>query len=473
MRGAQWHDLLGDRHFYRQMFSIAIPVALQQLITVGINLMDTIMLSHMGDAQLSAASLAGQFVNMFHIFSMGIGMGASVLTARYWGMRDLHSLRKSITIMLRLCAILITVFAAATLISPAGIMALYTPDAEIINLGCTYLAYMVPCFLCLGLSNTVTIVLRTARQVRIPLVCSICAFFINIFFNWVFIFGNLGAPRMEIAGAALGTLLARIFELLFICGYFFFKDERIGYRLRHLALPCRDLVGEYFRTAIPVLISDGLLALGNNAVSMIMGRIGRTFVAANSVTSIVQQLSTVLIQGICHASGIITGNTLGEGDKEKAQQQAFSFLGTGIILGLLASLLIYIVKMPLINFYQVSEETRMTAMELMDAIALIVFFQSINSILTKGVLRAGGDTRFLMAGDVLFLWVASIPLGILAGLVLHWPAFWIYMMIKIDQILKCIWSAFRLQSGKWIKVIGTSKDGPKEKALSSTAQSAT
>lgn len=206
---------------------------------------------------------------------------------------------------------------------------------------------------------------------------------------------------------------------------------------------------------------------------MIMGRIGRTFVAANSVTSIVQQLSTVLIQGICHASGIITGNTLGEGDKEKAQQQAFSFLGTGIILGLLASLLIYIVKMPLINFYQVSEETRMIAMELMDAIALIVFFQSINSILTKGVLRAGGDTRFLMAGDVLFLWVASIPLGILAGLVLHWPAFWIYMMIKIDQILKCIWSAFRLQSGKWIKVIGTSKDGPKEKALSSTAQSAT
>ncbi len=449
----RWRQYLGTRAFYKKMAMIAVPISLQQLITVGINLMDTLMLSHMGDAQLSAAALAGQFINLFQICCMGIGMGASVLTARYWGMKELHALRKTITIMLRVCVAFAAVFMAATAAAPAAIMALYTPDPEIIAYGVTYLRYMILTYLCMGLSLTCTIVLRTAGQVRLPLFCSIGAFFVNVFFNWVFIFGKLGAPRMEIAGAALGTLIARIFELLFICGYFFLRDKRIGYRFHHLLMHCGDLTREYFRICIPVLVSDGLLALGNNAVAMIMGRIGRNFVAANSMTMVVQQLSSVLTQGISHASGIITGHTMGEGDFEKAQQQGYTFLGLGFVLGCFAALLIMMLKGVIIDYYQVSMETKLIASELMDAISFIVIFQSMNSILTKGVLRAGGDTRFLMAGDILFLWVASIPLGALAGLVLHWSSFWVYTMLKIDQIIKCVWCYFRLKSRKWMKRI--------------------
>lgn len=447
-------SFIGDRMFYRQMLTIAIPVALQQLITVGINLLDNIMLSQMGDAQLSAASLACQFLNLYQIFCMGLGMGASVLTSRYYGMKDLHAMRKSITIMLRLVLLFASVFTAATLLLPAGIMQIYSPDPEIIGLGVKYLQYMAPTYLLLGLSLTCTIVLRTAGQVRVPLYCSIAAFFINIFCNWVFIYGRLGMPRMEIAGAALGTLIARIFEFAFICGYFFLADRRIGYRFRHLLMNCRDQLAEYIRISIPVLVSDGLLALGNNTVAMIMGRIGRTFVAANSVTVTLQQLSSVFIQGVCHASSIITGHTLGEGEVEKAQKQAHAFLGAGAALGVLSAVFILLMKVPIVNYYGVSDETRAIAMSLIDAISFIVVFQSMNSILTKGVLRAGGDTRFLMAGDILFLWVLSIPLGSLAGLVFHWPPFWIYTFLKIDQVVKCVWCVFRLRSRKWIKRIG-------------------
>ena len=453
LKQIRWKEYVGDRAFYKKLIYIAVPVALQQLITVGINLMDTIMLSSMGDAQLSAASLAGQFVNMFQIFCMGISMGASVLTARYWGMQDIHSLRKTVTIMLRFASVFVLAFGGFTAIAPQLVMGLYTTDPEITKYGCEYLAYMVPCFLCIGFSLTCTGVLRTVKQVKIPLVCSIIAFFVNVFLNWVFIFGKLGMPRMEIAGAALGTLVARVFELVFICGYFFLKDKRIGYRLKHLTMKCRDLVGEYFKTCVPVLISDGLLAIGNNTVGIIMGHIGTTFTAANAITTIAQQLTSVVIQGICHASAIITGHTMGEGDMERAKKQAWTFLGLGFVLGLVSAGLIMIFKNPVINWYQVSGETKEIAGELMNAISFIVVFQSMNSILTKGVLRAGGDTRFLMAGDILFLWAASIPLGSLAGLVLHWPAFWIYTMLKIDQIIKCVWCTFRLKSGKWMKKI--------------------
>ena len=454
---AKFREYLGDKAFYKKMAMIAIPISMQQLITVGINLMDTVMLSSMGDAQLSASSLAGQFINLFQICCMGIGMGASVLTSRYWGMKDHHSLKQTITLMLRCCLIFATIFTIITLVAPQLIMSLYSNDPDILKYGEIYLLWLLPTYFCMGLSLTCTIVFRSVGQVKIPLTCSIIAFFVNVFFNYVFIFGKFGAPRMEIAGAALGTIIARVFELVFICGNFFFKDPIIDYRIKDLLMKCGSLMKEYFRISIPVLISDALLALGNNAVAMVMGRIGTAFVAANSVTMVVQQLSSVLTQGISNASGIITGHTMGEGDYEKAQRQGYTFLGLGVVIGLCAGVFIMIVKNPIINYYQVTPEAKEIAHQLMMAISIIMVFQSANSILTKGVLRAGGDTKFLMAGDILFLWIASIPLGYLAGLVFHLPAFWIYTMLKIDQIIKCIWCFFRLRSRKWMKKINPSK----------------
>ena len=332
-------------------------------------------------------------------------------------------------------------------------MKIYTSDREIIHYGAIYLKWMIPTYFCMGFSLTTTVILRSIGQVKIPLICSITAFFINLFFNWVFIFGNLGAPRMEIAGAALSTLIARIFEICFICGYLFFADKRIGYKLRDLKTKCGDMLGEYIRISIPVLISDGLLALGNNAVAMVMGRIGQAFVAANSVTMVVQQLSNVLTVGIANASGIITGHTMGEGDYKKAHKQGYTFIVIGFLIGMLAAVIIMVLKNPIISYYKVSPEAKSIADELMNAITFIIVFQAVSSILTKGVLRAGGDTKFLMLGDILFLWIASVPLGALAGLVFHWPAFWIYTFLKIDQVIKCVWCIFRLHSGKWLKKI--------------------
>ena len=444
---------LGDKHFYKQVAAIALPISAQSLITIGVNMTDTVMLGKLGETALSASALANQFISIFQICCMGIGMGASVLTSRFWGMQDKHSLRKAVTIMLRLCFVFGLAFTLATVITPDGLMRIYTNDPEIIQAGASYFRWSIPCYWLLGFSLTCTIVLRSVGQVRLPLICSICAFFINVFFNYMFIFGAFGAPRMEVAGAALGTVIARVFEFCFICGYFLFVDKRVGYRLKHLTMKCRDLVGDYLSISIPVLVSDTLLGLGNSAVAMVMGRVGATFVAANSITTVTQQLSTVFIQGIGNASSIITGHTLGQGELDKAQRQGFTFLGLGFVVGLLGGLLIMIISGPVISFYDITAETKGIAEQLMIAVGFIVIFQSMNSILTKGVLRGGGDTKFLMVADILFLWVASVPLGALAGLVWHMPAFWIYTFLKIDQIIKSVWCVFRLSSKKWIKRI--------------------
>ena len=446
-------NIVKDKAFYFKAAGIALPIAAQSLITIGVNIMDTIMVGDLGEVALSATSLANQFINIFHICCMGLGMGASVLTARFWGMKDLVSLKKTITIMLRICIALATAFALVTAVAPEFVMSIYSPEADIIEAGTRYFNWSVVSYWLLGMSLTMTIVLRSVGQAWLPLITSIIAFFVNIGANYIFIFGKFGAPEMGVAGAALGTLIARAFEFIMIDGYVFFVDKKIGYRIRDLLGKCSDMLREYLRVSIPVLVSDTLLGLGNSAVAIVMGHIGSSFVSANAITTVTQQLSTVFISGISQSSCMVIGHTLGEGDVQRAKTEGNTFLLLGTAIGIAAGGFIMLISPLIISFYNITPETKAIAQELMLAIGLIVVFQSMNSILTKGVMRGGGDTKFLMVADILFLWIVSIPVGAVAGLVLHLPAFWIYVCLKLDQIIKAIWCIGRFRSNQWIKAV--------------------
>lgn len=138
---------------------------------------------------------------------------------------------------------------------------------------------------------------------------------------------------------------------------------------------------------------------------------------------------------------------------EDAQRQGYTYAILGLVIGILASVIILFIAAPVINAYNISAETREIAFELMDAVSIIIIFRSTNSILTKGVLRGGGDTKFLLVADMSTMWLLAVPLGALAGLVLKLPAFWVYLFLHCDQIVKAVWCVFRLKSEKWIKKV--------------------
>lgn len=460
-------------NFYKKVFTIAIPIALQSLITIGVNMLDTMMVGKLGKDALSATSLANSFISIFQILCMGLGMGASVLVSRYWGMEKAavsdentsrednpdsakKALKQTVCLMLRFNILFASVFALATLLIPGIIMRMYTDEAPIIALGEDYFKFSVITYFFLGISLVTTIVLRSVGSVLYPLIISIGAFFVNLAMNYIFIFGKFGAPRLEVAGAALGTLIARIFEFTCIFGYLILADKKIGFKIKDMLMSTRSLLGEYVRISIPVLVSDSILAFGNNSVAMVIGHLGSTFVAANAITSVTQQLSSVVITGVCQAGAIVTGVTLGEGNRDKTMKQGYRFFGLGIFLGIVSAAFILLTSDFFIGFYDnVTPETSVMAKHLMNAISIIVIFQGTNSIMTKGVLRGGGDTTMLMLADNIFLWVLAIPLGILAGFYFKLPPFWIYICLKSDQIVKTVWAFLRLRSKKWIKKIST------------------
>ena len=259
-----------NKRFYWLLISLALPVVFQNMITIGVNIVDTMMLGSYGEIQLSASSLANDFINLFQFLCMGVGSGAAVLTFQYYGRQDFSNVKKTVTLMLRFITLIAVFCMLLAAVCPAAIMRIYIQDPQVVAMGVLYLRISVPTFILHGITQTLTLTLRSIRDVKVPLAASIVSFFTNIFFNWVFIFGHFGAPEMQIAGAALGTVLARIVEFAIIAGYFFFRERHIQYRIRDLFCSVRDLIPVYFRFSVPVIFSDFLLGTGNSMVSVVI-----------------------------------------------------------------------------------------------------------------------------------------------------------------------------------------------------------
>lgn len=445
-----------DSTFYKRLLAIAVPVILQSLITTGINLADNIMLGQLTETALSASTQANHFIMLFTFAIMGISMGTSVLSSRYWGAKDMTALKKVITIALRCGLALGLVFTLADIFLPQKIMGLYfRADAvQEMEAGVAYLQWSTACFFPMAVSFILTNILRSINLSTVPLLASVCAFGVNIGANYVLIFGKLGFSEMGVAGAALGTVIARIVEtgIILIC---FLENKQIRYSLKDLLLPCRDFVIDFLRISVPVMLSDCLLGLGENVLAAIMGQIGSTFVSANSITAMVRSISTIFISGLSFSSCFLTGQTLGEGNLKMAKKQGDTYLLLGAAVGVMAAVIIQLISGLVIDVYKITTETKEVVRQLMNALCIIVIFRSTNSILTKGVLRGGGDTRFLLAADMSAMWLVAVPLGVLGGLVFRLPAFYTYLFLYSDQIIKVVWCVFRLHSGRWIKKIST------------------
>lgn len=456
MTDSSWlrRNFVTDKSFYRKMIFLILPVVMQNIVNQGVNMMDTVMVGKLGEVAISAASLSNQFYQIFHFLSMGLSAAGIVLAAQYWGGGKREKVHKVFDLMLQLIAVVAVVFAICTFLFPTEILTVYTKDPDVIREGARYLQVTAFIFLPHGISVVLSNLIRAIGNANVGMVSSCISFVVNVICNYIFIFGKLGLPAMGVRGAALGTLCARLVEVVVCLVYILRIEKTLKYRFAGVfSLPGKLLFREFYRLGLPAVISDTLLGLSDSMISVILGHMGKEVVSSYAIVNVLTRVCTVATLGVATAAGVLIGQTVGRGDFEEAHRQGRSFLLLSAGIGLISGLIVWLVGVWSIDLYEISDTTYDIAVAMMQASAIVTLFQCTQSVTTKGILRGGGDTRFLMVADVVFQWCACIPLGFLTGIVLKLDPFWVLISLRIDYIIKAVWMTFRINGNKWIHTV--------------------
>ena len=446
--------LIKDKNFYKVLFSITLPIAAQNFITFTVSLADSLMLGKVGEIALSGANLANQLFFILMIITFGVTSAAMVFASQYWGKNDVYSMKRVITIMLRLAAVISVAASALAICIPETVMSWYSDDAAVIEAGASYLRIIGWAYPFYSITNAMASVLRSAHIVKISIVIYLSSLIENVSLNWVLIFGHLGAPAMGVEGAAIATAVARLVEFIILIIYLAFFEKKIHYTIKDFFVSVKDYLGAFFKTGAPVVLNEAIWSIGTSVLSMIIGHISTEFVSANSIANIIWQCVWVVVSGMGNATSVVIGNAIGRGEKkETVLNKAKTIVLLAAIMGILSAITLLIIRGPIINFNEVSAETKALAYDLIVSYAIIIVFQAMSVQYIVGIFRGGGDTKTAMIVDVLFLWITAIPLGALTGLVLGWAPPFVYLMLRSDELLKNIIGFLRLRSGKWIRDI--------------------
>lgn len=440
-----------EKQFLLNMLAIAVPIALQNMISFGVAMMDSVMLGGLGDKAISAANLGGQPFSLLMSIGFGLSSGGSVLIAQYWGRGDVARIRTVMRLSMQIVFTASSLMTLVCLLFPQQVMGLYSNEAEIVAAAAQYLQLVALSYLPYSISNNYMMSLRAVEKVTVSAAIYGTSFFVNVFFNYVFIFGAFGAPALGVRGAAVGTILARCSELLLVTIYMYAKEDAIGFRFSDCFRLKNEMIQDYTRHSLPVLGNELLWGLGISVTAAIIGRIGSVFVTANSIAAVLNQLALVSVIGVGNAAAVITGKLIGEGRMQRAKRAANTILLGSVFVGMFNCAMIFILRPIFLSFYRITPEAYEAAYTVMGVLALLHLSLAIDITCIIGILRGGGDTKTAFAFDCGALWLVSVPMGVLSGLVWGWPVPLVYVMLKLDSPIKTILSLIRLKSGAWIR----------------------
>lgn len=437
--------------FYRSVFALVIPMALQNLINVGVTAADVIMLGRVGEKALSGASLAGQVQYIMVLFLFGLTSGATVLTAQYWGKGDKKTIEKILGLGMKAAIIVTAIFTVAALLIPDLLMRIFSNDPAVISEGVKYLRIVAFSYVFMGITQVYLYIMRSVERVVVATVVYLISLLCNVVLNAIFIFGLLGCPAMGIQGAALGTLAARFVELVLVFGYARLFNRDIKFRFRYLLRTEKLLVKDFLRYALPVVMNEVMWGLGTAANTAILGHMGSAAVAANSVAQVARQLATVVAFGLSSATAIYLGKTIGEKKFEHAKAYAHRFLFLSVVMGAVGGVIILAAAPVTAALLSLTPAAKSYLKFMFFVMSYFVIAQSFNTTMVVGTFRSGGDTRFGLIMDVSTMWGGSILFGFLAAFVFHCGVPVVYIILMSDELIKVPITWIRYRSYKWLK----------------------
>lgn len=443
--------LVKEKSFYKAAAAIAVPIALQNLISFGVNIADTVMLGTFGDTVLAGASLANQPFFVFMLFGFGLSSGGSVLIAQYWGKNNIDAVRRIMGVSMRYVFIASLVFGFVSFCFPTQLLSLFSKEADVIAAGARYLKIVSISYPIYGLSNNYMQSLRGVENVKFSTKVYAVSFFVNIFFNYVYMFGKFGFPELGIAGAAVGTIYARVVELAAVVVYCHWKEKQIGYKFKYMFRSEPELHKDYVRQTLPVVGSELIWGLSSTVMAAIIGNISEVYTSAYTIANTVQQLAMVAMFGLSNATAVLTGKAIGAGKTEHSKQIAKTMLFLSLLVGFVSSGLVFALRGPILGIYNVSPEAKQAAYETLGVLAIVCAFYGLEITSIGGILRGAGDTKFAFLADCGSAWLVAVPLGYVAGHVWKLPMALVYLCLKADMPMRIILCLTRILRGNYIK----------------------
>ncbi|MBQ4650249.1 MAG: MATE family efflux transporter [Firmicutes bacterium] len=451
MTPEQLHD--ENREFYRKLTVTGIPMILQQVIGMTLNLADTIMVGKVSEEALAAVGAANQVYFLFSIVIFGIYSGASVIAVQYWGIGDLKMLRRIVGIDYTMCLILSVPVIIFAYFAAPFLITIFSDDAAVLDLGVSYLRIACFSYIFSGLSFVIAYNSRVIKDLKLPTIINACAILMNVVLNYFLIYGKGGFPELGVEGAAIATLTARIAECAaMLISVYIRKQHPLKARPAEMFDYSAELFARVMKTAIPVIIGEGVWALSVSTMFAAYGRINAAALAVSQIAVTVTDFFQTIYFGIGNASAVFIGEEIGQGKKEKAFRYSKNIVKVTWILNIIMTVVLILARAPIAAIYDFEPETTKMLMESLLVYAIILTPKMFAYMLICGILRSGGDTVYTTAVDSSFNMLLQVPLAFIGVLVLHWPLAWVMALASISDFIKMFILFHRYYSKNWMTV---------------------
>lgn len=451
----KWIDtsriIVQDRNFYRSLTALAVPICLQLFITYGVALADNVMVGRLGETAIGGLYIGTVVHTALMNFLFGITQGATVLTAQYWGVRDRDSIRDIAAMAFRGALAIGGLFTLAALVAPARVAGMVTDKPEVMSAGAAYLRTVGLSYLLFAISQTLLLIMRTVEVVRIGVVNAVVALALNVFLNWLFIYGHWGCPAMGATGAAMATLIARAVELAIVAVYVFSADKVVAMRPRDLLRRNQALLRDFVRYGTPLMLGQAVWAVNQFSRGWFVGHMSPASIAAASIAETIDGLVWMFPLGVAIACGILTGKTIGQGKFAEMKVQARTMQAIFVTIGLWTAFFLWLARPYVIGFYELRPETVPVVRTFLTVITLTAATRCYQAPSLMGLVKAGGDTAFVFLNDTFWVFCWMLPAAFVAQRVLKLADWLVFAILLSDQVTKCIVAAIKINRFRWMK----------------------
>lgn len=440
-----------DKSFYQSFFSICVMLVLQNVVTLAVNLADNMMLGAYSETSLAGVAAVNQIQFIYQQLLTALGDGVVILGSQYWGKRQTEPVKKIVSVAMRAgFFICITLFMLASFF-PVQMLHLFTSDEAITAEGVRYLGIIRFTYLFFMITQILLATLRSVEIVKVAYLLSVQTFLVNCGINYILIYGRFGAPEMGVAGAAIGTLAARIAECVVLLCYIGRKENKLGIRIRDYMRIEESMSRDYLKMVAPMLVVQGLWGLNTAMQTMILGHMNAAAIAANSVAATLFMLVKSMPVGAASAASVMIGKKIGEGDIDMVKNYARALQKIFLAIGIFCGSLLFFLRIPILQMYDLSEGTRQMANTFLVILSVVTVGMSYQMPTNNGIIRGGGNAMFVVKLDIISIWCIVIPMSLFMAFVVKASPAVVVCCLNADQIFKCIPAFLEVNYGNWIR----------------------